>query len=324
MARCHFLSALLVSVSLRCAVAKAGDEGVKPFNCEAHPLPLQLICNEIGEANCTLSELNITTGEYSPIYSFGEDAVPGFPKMKRMNAIGLNPKDSKFYGSIMLGDGPARTAKTYLCRFGEGKIEILGRMPGIVIAGGFHPDSHTEAFYYKADEQRTQKIYEVTKLSESEAHSKEDDAQEILGDKVVTIEGDDRFQDIVVLTTKAETLGDRTLLLGLFKTGNVYVLDVEKKEQWVMNAKNVEGSTDYGAGWLYEGHVYFGMNSGKGIVQLHVDTIDYTKKEMDASVYAEDSAETSSNDGANCLQESDPFDDLTTTTTTPTETTSRT
>eukprot|EP00971_Amphidinium_carterae_P294771 5853050-Amphidinium_carterae.1 len=216
-----------------------------------------------------------------------------------MNAIGLNPMDSKFYGSVELAD-----SVTYLCRFGEGKIELLGTLPGWTYAAGF--DSEADAFYYKTG----QKIYVVKDLAAKEAFSSTSGLSN-LGTEVSTVSNDD-FHDIVVLTTDAGTLGSRKLLLGLLSTGSAYVLDVtdgSDRKEWILKARGLENvaNTPYGAGWVYEGHVYFGSNSGAGVVQLLLNTIDDVAGEMEARVYAGKSGATQSNDGANCFQEPDPF-----------------
>eukprot|EP00971_Amphidinium_carterae_P098994 1957638-Amphidinium_carterae.1 len=76
------------------------------------------------------------------------------------------------------------------------------------------------------------------------------------------------LNDIVIVNAQVGKMGMRKLLIGLVMEGPVYVLDITTSEHMEMSLTPIglaNEATQFGAAWVYEGHVYFSSNDGAGV-----------------------------------------------------------
>ena len=89
-----------------------------------------------------LQTLDIETGKYTTLYT-----VPNTysdPKFGSLNAAGVNPVDNKTYATMNIGSETTFgiPGKSYVVRFDQNAIEVLGMPKGRSYAGDFDSDGN--------------------------------------------------------------------------------------------------------------------------------------------------------------------------------------
>jgi len=114
-------------------VAKVGA-----WDCEAHPDAIQVLFDS-GTQEYRVAKLDIEEGEYNDVYRlplsiteqlFGQMMANTSkePPAPDFNSVGINPKDSRMYGTTPIGD------TLWLVRFGQGnmvtpELELVAKLP---------------------------------------------------------------------------------------------------------------------------------------------------------------------------------------------------
>jgi hypothetical protein len=92
--------------------------------------------------------------------------------------------------------------------------------------------------------------------------------------------------------------------------GKVVGSDVRGMLTWKLKQDKFEAgplkAQTFGAGWSYQGEVYFARNNGEGVFHVHKESLDLTNKKFQVAKRAE-SKPTNKNDGMCCMEHTPVF-----------------
>jgi len=338
---------LTASKSLSLAAREACGPPVKwPCdNEEVASFPLQMI--NTNKNNCTagfgeLFRLDLSTGQYTPLC---------FVPQHCFNACGLSPDNEIFCRERLTGDFgnnflrvdcPLNMTEVELglpITPVEGTLCFFGQIPG-TYAANFDVNGN---YWFKVDRGNNQgEIYELTNSSISDLI--DDGTTEAQDTPISSIQSivrrDDlnNLADLSVLKLDLEQgAGEQVYVVGCwsnlvyFKQVSGDLTDVEPIVLTMVGADPGQGGdANSGAQWAFNGTLYCAYNDGtSGVIQvlLNETFFDSNTTGKICAARVNNSAETRSNDGLNCLNAASPFppappmtvsDFLATTTTTST------
>ena len=272
-------------------ILECPEVSVAAFDCAAYPALIQVI----GETDVGfhIKQLDIASGEYTAIYSLLFDRTPTFGSL---NAVGINPVDFVAYGLMKLpGDAPS-----YLVRFDAENVAFLAQVPKHSAAGDVDDDG---TFVWE----KGMDFYAIEGIAEMEGFADPDDALDLSEvTPVITRLIGGGVSDIA--TVKAD-LGDGEGSYVMGVTGKrelrIYRYD-DPAGVWDVDLFEADGSNDriptgaFGAAWSHDGRIYFAANSGHGVYEVLVDTIDLDAGTAEIRRVA-NSEGTDWNDGMNCV-----------------------
>jgi len=159
-------------------------------------------------------------------------------------------------------------------RFDKENVAFLARVPEHSAAGAVDDDG---TFVW---EKRTD-LYAIYGIAEMEGFASPDDALDLSGiDPIVADHPNGWVSDIA--TVKVD-LGDGEGSYAMGVTNQrqlgIYRYD-DPSGVWVVDLFEADGSSDriptgaFGAAWSHDGRVYFAANSGDGVYEVLVDTVD--------------------------------------------------
>jgi hypothetical protein len=257
-----------------------------------------------------VSKLDIKTGKYTTLWTIPLGITT--PKMGRLNSIGINPVDSIMYGSVMIG------SDCYIVRLADGQIEFVGHLPPIspnadptesivgYNAGTFSPSG---TFYIATNPKSTLRaIKDIAGMPGFKTQSEAPDLTEEPKDLETT-----NTADIVALKGSFDGGAEAEYVLLLDSRAQLIVVktadsiaDYHVVKKATMGAK----TGGFGAGWNFQGRLFFAHNGGKGVYEIQKDTIKTSEDQKDVMVTLTKvgkSTATSLNDGTNCLEAPSPW-----------------
>ena len=262
---------------------------VAPFDCAAFPALIQIVGTK--GVGFEVKELNPASGEYRPIYSIPFNRTPAF---SGMNGAGINKVDSTAYALMSLNP-----TSPYLVRFDAQEVLFVAKMPEFSAAGDVDEDGN---FVWPKNTKRTLSV--LPDIASLEGFTNPDDAADMSG-LSPTLEGVDA--PVSDIATMIYDFGDGEGSYAMGLLGNdlyVYRYD-DPNDYWKIKVMLPEGSTspapkgDFGAAWSHEDRIYFASNSGLGVFEVMIPTIDFENKTAEIRKVANSDA-TSWNDGMNC------------------------
>ncbi|MEO2157519.1 MAG: hypothetical protein ABGY30_12985, partial [Acidimicrobiales bacterium] len=297
---------------------------VDPFDCAAFPSLIQVIGTPgVGHS---VKQLDVTSGQYSTIFSISANRSPPYTDL---NAIGINPVDGALYGLMRVqGFG-------YLVRFdAAGNVAFVARVPAMSNAGDVDGQGR---FVWP----RGNSFYTLSGIADMDGFADPGDAAN-KSQITPLVTGTGGVADVAALRVDLGD-GERPYAMGVSSWDHklrIWAYD-DTPEAWTINLVITDGSPaltngGFGAAWSHEDRIYFSSNSGAGVYEILVPSIDLNAKTADIRRVANSQA-TAINDGTTCvgidvveppttIQEPTPTEPTTTTTTTtePTTTTTTT
>ena len=232
------------------------------FDCAAYPALIQIM----GKPNSGMEvkQLDIASGEYTEIYSIPFDRTPPFTGL---NAIGINPVDSIIYGLMKLSTGAA-----YLVRFDAQNVAFLARVPELSAAGGV---DYEGTFVWE----KGTRFYAIYEIAEMEGFASPNDAVDLSQINPV-VSGLTNVSDIATLRVDLGD-GEGSYAMGVTPGRQLRIFGYDNPMGvWSVALTDSEGSTagipetDFGAAWSHDDRIYFGANSGAGVYEVLIDTIN--------------------------------------------------
>jgi hypothetical protein len=281
---------------------------VAPFDCSAYPALIQVI--RADGVGVDVKQLDLDSGGYSLIYSIPFNRTA--PVFEMLNAVGLHPVDRVAYGLMKFADGTS-----YLVRFDDRDVAFLAKVPhspaGTVDDDGSFLWATSDGLY---------RIEDVESLPGFGNRGAATDLSAI--SPMIGVAAD--TWDLAAVQVD---LGDGEAPYAMGFTGGrqlrIYRYD-NSPGSWLLAATTADGSNSaiplsgFGAAWSHEDEVYFAANSGHGVYEVLIPTIDLTAGTVTVRRVA-NSAKTAKNDGTNCVGIDPPPPTTTTTTTGPPTTT---
>ncbi|MDP6912099.1 MAG: hypothetical protein QF777_11130, partial [Acidimicrobiales bacterium] len=239
------------------------------------------------------------------------------PSYTHLNGIGINPGDGALYGLMQVqGFG-------YLVRFdAAGNVAFVARVPAMSNAGDVDDQG---TFVWP----RGNSFYTLSGIADMDGFADPGDAAN-KSQITPVVTGTGGVADVAALRVDLGD-GERPYAMGVNTRDHklrIWAYD-DTPQAWTINlfengspAQLTNGG--FGAAWSHEDRFYFASNSGAGVYEVLIDTIDLNAKTADIRRVANSQA-TAINDGTTCVGidfvEPPP---TTTTTTTPTTTTTTT
>jgi hypothetical protein len=272
---------------------------IKAFDCGKFPGAIQVIQVQ-DSGGYDVKALDIPTGKYNSVYHIPFSATtPANPAFTALNGVAINPIDDKAYGILTFGDKKI----AWLVRFDDASnIEFVAKVKGFSVVGAF---SSKGDYYYIRN--GLNKIQQVATMEGFPSHTENvanfEDAPSITKTKGVTV------QDLVAYQGHLEGgLEQFEYILALDKANKLLVVKDagQMTQDWLLPTSETGETIGFGAGWNFKGRVYFSGNSGAGVYEIPVATMDvYAGAVMLKKVGV--SEETAKNDGMNCMNAETPF-----------------
>jgi hypothetical protein len=302
-------SLLQKSISSRAIISKSK---ITPWDCKSHPEPIQVLHQ--GKADYyNVSKLDIMTGKYKPLWNIQLSITT--PNMnQKLNSIGINPIDSIMYGSVNI-DIPGGGNAFYIVRLADGQIEFVGQLPPPNArgynAGTFSPSG---TFYIATYSKSTLRV--IKDLAGMDGFPTQSEAPVWTDQDYPPIPLESKITaDVVALKGSFDGGSEAEYVLLLDNAAQLIVVktaDSIKDYQVVIKATSggPKKGTVFGAGWNFQGRLFFATNNGGGVYEIQKDTIKTSKDQESTIVTLTEaglSTKTSKNDGANCLDAPSPW-----------------
>lgn len=237
-----------------------------------------------------VKELLIETGEYSLLFSL--HGVTGNEGVKA-NAGAISHLDS--YGYCVV----RKNAKlNVLARFDSNGIKLLRKLPvGKYFSGSF---SQAGDYYIFSNDG---KILVVPDPSQLEWTSNDYDQLHEVDATSYVVSG--QCYDVVVLDDDIGR-GRKTYLVGIQKEApEVLLYEFASQQEWTLKSESLPHDV-FGSGWTFSGGAYFASNSGLGVYQIGMRSIDLVAGTVNVRKVGSSDA-VNGNDGMNCVNGHTPF-----------------
>jgi len=260
--------------------------GIQPIDCAGrHGQPIQVYETDDGY---TAAQMNHMTADYTTLFSLPFNLTT--PAFKWFNAAGINPADGIGYGVIKMRGGD------YIVRFDTSKVEYIAKF-AFAPAGTF--DDQGTLILYRSD-----LVYEFPDIAAAIGHANRGDAPNwtrISYNKRKLLKAH-QMKDLVFIEGDFENTGstsryivgqaDDTIIVNL-ETGTELVL----ASYYDDNTRVTVSDGLWGAGWRYNGEIYFASNEGTGV--FRVDIVDSGTSRLIRNEFSQQ-LETHENDGFQC------------------------
>jgi len=282
---------------------------VGPFDCDAFPSLIQVMGTPgLGH---TVKQLDIQTGAYSDIFSISFNRNPRYT---HLNGIGINPVDGALYGLMRVkGFG-------YLVRFDmAGNVGFVARVPAHSNAGDV---DGLGRFIWPSGK----KFYAISAIAGMDSFADPGDAVDMSRISPVHTRSGSGGHGIADAAALKVDLGqgERYYAMGVHTSDRklrIYSYD-NPTGFWTIDLK-INGSPaqlskgGFGAAWSHEDKIYFSSNSGDGVYEILIPSVNLNAGTANIRRVANSQA-SAINDGTTCIGIDFIPPDPTTTTTTPT------
>ncbi len=284
---------------------------VEPFDCEAFPSLIQVMGTPgLGH---TVKQLDVQTGAYSDIFSISFNRNPRYT---HLNGIGINPVDGALYGLMRVkGFG-------YLVRFDmAGNVGFVARVPAHSNAGDV---DGLGRFIWPFGKN----FYAISGIADMDSFADPGDAVDLSRISPVHIRSGSGGHGIADAAALKVDLGqgERYYAMGVHSWDHklrIYSYD-NPTGFWTIDLK-INGSPaqltngGFGAAWSHEDKIYFSSNSGDGVYEILIPSVNLNAGTANIRRVANSQA-SAINDGTTCIGiDFIPPPPTTTTTPDPTE-----
>eukprot|EP00746_Dinoflagellata_sp_MGD_P072064 gnl/MRDRNA2_/MRDRNA2_29279_c0_seq1.p1 gnl/MRDRNA2_/MRDRNA2_29279_c0~~gnl/MRDRNA2_/MRDRNA2_29279_c0_seq1.p1 ORF type:complete len:1033 (-),score=151.28 gnl/MRDRNA2_/MRDRNA2_29279_c0_seq1:349-3447(-) len=232
---------------------------VSPIDCAKNSGPLQTLW---GKTEYSVNERTLEGDKTLFTIPYTRSSPP----FERINACGINPVDKILYCIIEI------SSISYLVRIDASQLEFVAKMPSWSWTAAFAADGT----YYFAHEM---KYYKVAGAHELMGYTDGLRNAEELTDlsSLSSFASGGHGGDMVVVSADVDGSGKADYIMSLLDSGRLRVTSATgTTKNWLLQSKPELPVTNqsYGAAWAYQNRVFFSQNSGGGIYEALVDTID--------------------------------------------------
>jgi len=241
-----------------------------------------------------LQYLDIPTGTYEPYYEVKKNWTD--PPFNSINSCAINPLDNIIHCTMEIDN-----KGSFLVRIDKEKVGFVAKVPGWMYAGVFDVDGT----YYMYGNAGLSFIKKVTGMNAYSSYDQLGGGQVYNGPHTIETMG----ADLAILKEDLEGTGKKTYLLSVQGSMLCVVLVSEAypPRQWKLVGEGLPPEAEtWGSSWTFKKKIYFAPDSGAGVYELLINTIDLEKGTAKFSV-AGKSQTTSWNDGFSCIQDMSPF-----------------
>lgn len=269
-------------------VRRSPGVNIDKWDCGKVGSPLQAINKD---RKSYIWSLDIPSGKYEKIFEVKKDWTK--PKFNVINACSINPIDSILYCAMRIN----RARASFVVRVDTKKVAFVARVPW---AWASEFDS-AGTFYYG----NKKGLYAIPKIANLEGKSVYFGVPDLRKNKAV-VEGF-MGNDVAVIEADLEGIGKKPYAIGALKRTVAIARLTGGSKKWELSTKGMPTDPKgFGATWHFKTELYYASNSGEGVYQLDLGSVNLKKKEV-TFVKAGASAKTNSNDGLGCPKARSPF-----------------
>jgi len=269
---------------------------VTPLACAYTFDPLQMIKTETGFA---LKSLNLETGKYTTKYDYPWDFVN--PPYADLNACDVNPWDDIIY-CVLRSEG-----KSYVVRMDKERIEFVAELPSSVWSSGAF--AWNGEFFVSMHGAELLIVPPVHKLP-SYGDDKRWAVKNYRSLKPGKPEGFWHTADSVCIHRNFSGGIGQQYFMSIYgpKLQMAAIVKGKIAKTWVKHIEPARWDNVYGAGWNFDGEVFFSINSGGGVWQVPLDEINLEEPDQIVQlVQVGVSDPTDFNDGLDCHSRPNPW-----------------
>jgi hypothetical protein len=268
---------------------------VAKWECGSEAQPLQSTTTDSGITR--IESLHIGTGTYELVMEIPKTrTVPAF---RSINSCAINPKDEILHCSMEINN-----KGSFLVRIDSTQVAFVTKLPGWRYSAVFDADGN----YYIYGNSGLSMIPKVT---DEPSYSDLDELQaKSPHSKFTPPKAFEMGADLVVLRKDLEGTGVQTYLLSL-QNSDLHIVQVSTSpwKHWTLPCAGVpQYPLTWGSAWNFAGKYYFAPDTGEGVHELYIKSIDLKSQAQVQLKRVSDAQKTDWNDGFNCKQGNDPFD----------------
>jgi hypothetical protein len=284
---------------------------IKPFDCTRVSGIMKVFNADTGY---DVMALNLTSGQNSVLLSIPLNRTE--PPYSSISSVSMNPKDSIFYGVIVIGDQP------YLVRFDAEMMEFCAKLPmssGGYVGGSFglggvyfYTSLTSPPLRYSFRDVHNLKGYVYQNNTELRDWSN-DQGMNLTDAKNATPTG---MSGLVTIRTNLEGQGhEAEYVIGIDKGGRLTITkdNCSHQETWLVPTISSSDGT-FGAAYTFDDHIYFEAKDGSGVYEVPLDGFnanDATSIQLKLAGVTQESGGTDfagwSETGFNCMKSPTPF-----------------
>merc|ERR1719420_1845700 len=230
---------------------------VNPIDCATNSGPLQTLW---GKTEYFVNERTLD-GDRTV---FTIPYTRSSPSFERINACGINPVDNILYCIIEI------SSINYLVRIDANQVEFVAKMPVWSWGAAFATDG---TFYFVYE----MKYYKVTGANDLMGHANQSAIDLTDLSSLSPFASLGFGADLVVVSADVDGSGKTDYIMTLIDNGKLRVTRATgTPESWLLQSKPELPLTNqsYGAAWSYKNRVFFSQNSGGGIYEALINSID--------------------------------------------------
>jgi len=260
--------------------------GIQPIDCAGrNGQPIQVYETDAGY---TAAQMNHMTADYTTLFALPFNLTT--PAFKWFNAAGINPTDGIGYGILKMRGGD------YIIRFDTSSVEYIAKF-AFAPAGTFD-DEGTLIVY------RRNLVYEFPDIASATGYANRGDAPiwTRLSYNKIQLPEAYQMKDLVFIEGDFESKGSTSRYV-VGQADDTIIVNLETGTHLVL-ASYYDGTTRvtvsdglWGAGWRYNGEIYFANNEGNGV--FRVDIVDSGTSHLKKNEFSQQ-LQTYETDGFQC------------------------
>jgi hypothetical protein len=243
-----------------------------------------------------LQYLDISTGTYQLYYEVDKNWTD--PPFNSINSCAINPHDNIVHCTMEIDN-----RGSFLVRIDKTQVGYVAKVPGWMYSGVFDVDGT----YYMYGNVGLSFIKDIAKMPAYKSYNQLGGAQVYNGPHPVENLG----ADMAALKADLEGTGMATYLLSVEGTTLLVIRPSDSDDPptaWKLVGKGLPHMTQtWGSAWNFREKIYFAPDSGIGVYELDVKSIELKEGGSATFHKAGKSQTTSWNDGFSCIDEISPF-----------------
>lgn len=272
--------------------------GIKPVACASFAQPME-VSRSPDSNGYVVRQLNVETGNYSKIFSIPATAVPG--NYSDLNGCGVNPIDSILY-CAMFAEG------SWIVRVDGANVEFVARLPQ---QNWNTADFSPTGTFYIADAFTGFLVLRDLHTKKGFANKTDSGLWDLRQEQRQYPAKWRGAADVVVSSANLNGTGVREYLFSLYgprlQIAHYNLTAGNFSSSWVLNISEGRWDNIFGAGWNFQGKLFFASNRGAGVYQIPLEDIvlaDGASLKLTMIGSVEKSGD---NDGFGCLAAPDPW-----------------
>mmetsp|Transcript_86694 Transcript_86694/g.163426 ORF Transcript_86694/g.163426 Transcript_86694/m.163426 type:complete len:739 (+) Transcript_86694:60-2276(+) len=280
------------------AAQDAKVTAISPVACALHRQPMEVSASLDG-SGYDVRQLNVETGNYSKMFSIPSLAVPG--NYSDLNGCGVNPRDSILY-CAMFAEG------SWIVRLDSQNVEFVARLPQ---QNWNTADFSPSGTFFIADSFTGFLVLTDLHTRKGFASKTDPGLWDLRQEEKQYPANWAGTADVVVSFANLNGTGLQEYMFspyGPYLQIAQYNLTAGNfSGSWVLNVSHGRWDNIFGAGWNFQGKLFFASNGGAGVYQIPLEDITLADGASVNLTRIGSAEEAGKNDGFSCLATPNPW-----------------